>query len=410
MRLGIDLRFYRPEPYGLAVHIRDLMTELVPLLEASETLTTVVLIVDARIAMLDLHEYLPWWETVTTSNKFVIHFSSVHYYSLREQTTFLFELNKMNLDVMYFFTFNYPILYHKPYIYQVLDLSIPKTRSHFSLKVQGMLLCLRLGINNAKHILFLGNNTRSDVAMFSNANILDSTKPHYIPNTVIYNGINTLYLSMPSADEQKAKQLQLPYAETKRNELVKLKTHYSITKPYFFFVSVWRKYKNIELLAAAFNSFNEKYDDQYQLVLGGEQDSKYPEIYEYIKTLEQYKKGNIIVTGRIQNDEDVILLYDGAEALIAPSLSEGFGLWMVEAAARGLPVIASDIPIFHEIAGDAALYFDPYSEENLISQLDHFVNLSKQKHIHMQTNLFEITKKFRWGKTARDIYTIIHNV
>jgi glycosyltransferase involved in cell wall biosynthesis len=58
-------------------------------------------------------------------------------------------------------------------------------------------------------------------------------------------------------------------------------------------------------------------------------------------------------------DEDLALAYSHAAALIFPSLVEGFGLPLVEALGRNLPVIASDIEVFREVAGDRAVYFPP---------------------------------------------------
>lgn len=58
-------------------------------------------------------------------------------------------------------------------------------------------------------------------------------------------------------------------------------------------------------------------------------------------------------------DTDLALAYRQASALIFPSLTEGFGLPLVEALSQGLPVIVSDIPVFREIAGDHGRYFLP---------------------------------------------------
>ena len=55
------------------------------------------------------------------------------------------------------------------------------------------------------------------------------------------------------------------------------------------------------------------------------------------------------------------LLYAAAEAVVCPSVSEGFDLPGVEALRCGGAVAASDIPVHREILGEAALYFDPYS-------------------------------------------------
>jgi glycosyltransferase involved in cell wall biosynthesis len=59
--------------------------------------------------------------------------------------------------------------------------------------------------------------------------------------------------------------------------------------------------------------------------------------------------------------EELAELYSRATVMAMPSFCEGFGLPVLEAMMSGIPVILSDIPVFHEIAGDAALYFDPYS-------------------------------------------------
>lgn len=58
-------------------------------------------------------------------------------------------------------------------------------------------------------------------------------------------------------------------------------------------------------------------------------------------------------------DEDVPGLYAAAKILVFPSLSEGFGLPLIEAMAAGTPVVASNIAVFSELAGDAPYYFNP---------------------------------------------------
>jgi glycosyltransferase involved in cell wall biosynthesis len=69
------------------------------------------------------------------------------------------------------------------------------------------------------------------------------------------------------------------------------------------------------------------------------------------------------------SDDELDYLYRTADSLVCPSITEGFGLPIVEAFRRGLPVLCSDIPVFHEVAGDNAKYFsldDPSTLTKLI--------------------------------------------
>jgi len=58
-------------------------------------------------------------------------------------------------------------------------------------------------------------------------------------------------------------------------------------------------------------------------------------------------------------DDDLLGLYAAAAAVVIPSRLEGFGLPLAEAMAAGAPVIASDIPVFREVGGEAPIYFPP---------------------------------------------------
>jgi O-antigen biosynthesis alpha-1,2-rhamnosyltransferase len=68
-------------------------------------------------------------------------------------------------------------------------------------------------------------------------------------------------------------------------------------------------------------------------------------------------------------DADLALAYRQASALIFPSVVEGFGLPLVEALSQGLPVVASDIPVFKEIAGSHGRFFPPHDPHALARAL-----------------------------------------
>lgn len=72
------------------------------------------------------------------------------------------------------------------------------------------------------------------------------------------------------------------------------------------------------------------------------------------------------------NDTGLEYAYANAKALVFPSYVEGFGLPLVEAMQRGLPVMASDIPVFREVGGDFMAYFDLGSTQSLVDLVQAF--------------------------------------
>ena len=72
----------------------------------------------------------------------------------------------------------------------------------------------------------------------------------------------------------------------------------------------------------------------------------------------------IRTVGRL-NDEDMIKAYKQTDALLFPSLTESYGLPLVEAMFLGLPIVCADLPYARTLCGDEAIYFDPRSTESL---------------------------------------------
>jgi glycosyltransferase involved in cell wall biosynthesis len=72
----------------------------------------------------------------------------------------------------------------------------------------------------------------------------------------------------------------------------------------------------------------------------------------------------------VREERQVWELYTKSRLFISPSLYEGFGMPTIEALALGLPIALSDIPIFHEVAGDLATYFDPKDPHDIARTID----------------------------------------
>jgi glycosyltransferase involved in cell wall biosynthesis len=114
-------------------------------------------------------------------------------------------------------------------------------------------------------------------------------------------------------------------------------------------------------------------------------------------------KDRIVHLGRLSDDK-LRFQYRTASCFLFPSLLEGFGLPIVEAQMNGCPVVASDIPVFHEVAGPAALFFDPRRGEKLA------IAVAESLKSHVQTRLVEQgvenAKRFSWERAADQIIEI----
>jgi glycosyltransferase involved in cell wall biosynthesis len=87
---------------------------------------------------------------------------------------------------------------------------------------------------------------------------------------------------------------------------------------------------------------------------------------------------HICLPGYVSTDE-LTVLYQSARALIFPSLYEGFGMPVLEAMANGVPVLCSNMTSLPEVAGDAALFFDPRSPKSIAQAIETILNASSQQ-------------------------------
>jgi glycosyltransferase involved in cell wall biosynthesis len=74
------------------------------------------------------------------------------------------------------------------------------------------------------------------------------------------------------------------------------------------------------------------------------------------------------------SDAELESCYELAQCLIFASEGEGFGLPIIEASKRGLPLLLRDIPIFREVAGQSATYFPSLGFEELASEIEDWLN------------------------------------
>jgi glycosyltransferase involved in cell wall biosynthesis len=131
--------------------------------------------------------------------------------------------------------------------------------------------------------------------------------------------------------------------------------------PYLLIVSTLEPRKNHALLLAAWERLKATGYPELKLVVVGNLGWMHEPILRRFQPW--MERGDLWYLQEVPI-RDLRALYQNAAATVCPSLAEGFDYSGVEAMASGGVVVASDIPVHREVYGEAALYFDPYSESN----------------------------------------------
>jgi len=117
-----------------------------------------------------------------------------------------------------------------------------------------------------------------------------------------------------------------------------------------------------------------------------------------------HNKSQVIFWNGI-SDEDYAGILGTATALVSASKAEGFGLPLIEAMQVGAPVVANDMPIFHEVGGTAALYFNADSPEQLAARIRTLED-PKVRAARIAAGLQQ-AQKFSWDNSARELLRIM---
>ena len=226
------------------------------------------------------------------------------------------------------------------------------------------------------------------VSEFSKSELIDGYKVHPDKISVVYNGITDAYKPLDAAQQ----------------DVIRKK--YTQGRPYFVFLGALHPRKNVLTLVKAFDHFKSSHSSDVQLILAGRDAWHNKELFETIEK-SPFKK-EIHLPGYVRT-EDAVPLVASAEAMIYPSIYEGFGLPMVEAMACGVPVICSNVSSLPEVAGNAALQFDPMDVQQLSEHM-HAITTDQHLKNEMIRLGYERRKIFSWDKAAEEIYTILENV
>jgi glycosyltransferase involved in cell wall biosynthesis len=181
--------------------------------------------------------------------------------------------------------------------------------------------------------------------------------------------------------------------------------NYSLRRDYFLYVGGYDERKNVPNLIKAYQKhIAPRYP--IDLILVGGKGMGLDELItdKYCDQVAgKYRikpKGKVIFTENLDQSE-LACLYQQALALTHVSTYEGFNLALVEAMQAGIPIIASDIPVHHEVTDEAALFVDPKNVDSIgvtIHQLIH--DKALRKDLAEKGSLR--AEDFDWKKTAEE--------
>lgn len=182
--------------------------------------------------------------------------------------------------------------------------------------------------------------------------------------------------------------------------LLRSDSHIDDIGKYILYVGAVKPNKNLHCLIKAYSNIPTHISREFALLLVGPKPAIAHDFQEELKTS---KKDRIRYLDTV-SDEQIRSVYEKAQLFVHPSFEEGFGLPLVEAMSCGVPIVASDITLNHEIAGDAAIYFDPYSSDHLRQRIEEILTDSGLRN-YLRERSLERANRYSWDVCARQHYT-----
>lgn len=361
MRIGIDARFYSSTSTGIGRYVYELIDHLLKIDGQNQ-----------YVIFLSKNHFVDWHVPRKGVEKMLA--DSPHY-SFGEQWHFWRLLEKAHLDLMHFTHFNAPMLYRRPSIVTIHDLTLslhPGNKMNSFFERTAYHLIINSIVKRSKKVIAVSEHTKKDLVRTMHAD------PGKI--SVIHNGVNPQFHPI---HDQKIIDDFLARA--------------GLAKPYILYTGVWRSHKNLVNLIKAFAILKKWHSFTGTLVITGKEDPWYPEVKQAVKN--EKLEGDVRFTGLIP-DEDLVLLYNGALLYVLPSLYEGFGLPALEAFACGIPVCAANNSSLPEVCGEGnAVFFDPRDSKDMAEKILS-VYTSEEKMKELSARGIVRAKEFSWSKMA----------
>lgn len=226
---------------------------------------------------------------------------------------------------------------------------------------------LKLAARIADHII--------TVSEYSKAQIIERLGVPVSKVSAIYNGVNAEFSPMDRELAFKAISAALGVSEC-----------------YLLYVGGLRRYKNVSVLLKAFAILRRRADIPQRLLILGDHAQGRRELAEECSQLGI--SGSTDFVGHVGQGL-LPKLYAASDVLVMPSTIEGFGLPVLEAMACGVPVVSSQAASLPEVGGDAVIYFDPQSAEDLARAIERVLSSAELRE-SLRAKGLERAARFTW--------------
>ncbi len=381
MKIGIDARFVGPQGTGLGKYTEKLVENLAKIDNVNQY---VLFLKKDNWDYLNLHQ----------NKNFTKVLADVSWYGVGEQLKLPKIFAGVKLDILHVPHFNVPVMYRGKFIVTIHDLIhhqfketsvTTKNPLIFKLKRLAYKAVITSAVKRSQKIITPSNFVKEQVVKNFNVN------PYKI--AVLYEA--------PEDEYFENSKLQIPN--------YKILDKLGIKKPFLIYVGNAYPHKNLDNLLKAvkiLTTSNQQPATSYHLVIACARDVFYGRLQQKINELNLEK--NVTLTGYIKAKE-LVAIFRQAEAFVFPTLSEGFGIPALNAMAAGVPVTASDIPILKEVYGDAALYFDPKSPNDIAEKIKTILTDFKLRSDLVEKGRAQ-AKKYSWQKMAQETLEIYEKV
>lgn len=370
MKILIDARLYGLEHAGPGRYVKNLVDEL------------------AKIDKKNIYILLlrkKYFKKLKTPQNWKKILCDYRHFTVTEQVRLILDIKNQKPDLVHFPFVNVPIFYFGKFIVTLHDMTMHKFK--------GGKATTRGALRNS--VWRMGYHLSFFKAVWWSTKII-------VPSKAVRSELSKYY----KIDESK---ITITYEGVTKVKLGggNVKKKYGIENKYFIYSGSAYPHKNLKRAIEAIKLLNQKTNEKITFVITSSRNVFTQRIKRWIENIEAKKYVKMI--GFVP-DKDLMALFAGSIAFVYPTLSEGFGLPVLEAMSAGTIGISSEIPVLKEIYSDKVLYFNPRNTTSIKESMEKVIRMDKKKRNRRIEEGQKYVKKYSWEKMAKETLLLYEEI